>query len=99
MLSTREKKRCAMRTPLILVSTLVLSVFLLSAADAKNASPSTANLRFTESPQPPSNPPEIGGSMFQAAAANTVTLGWWQFDGPGGLPDPQGWTTHDMTTQ
>ena len=59
-----------------------------------------ANIKFImEPPVAPMNPPGIGGSMFQAAAANTVVLGWWQFDGPGGLPDKQGWTEHDMTVQ
>jgi len=37
--------------------------------------------------------------MFQAAAATTVTLGWWQFDSPNGHPDEQGWTKHDLTVQ
>jgi hypothetical protein len=69
------------------------------AALAKNTPGKITDHKFMESPQPPSNPPEIGGSMYQAAAANTVTLGWWQFDGPTGGPDPQGWMAHDMTLQ
>ncbi len=66
-------------------------------ADAKDTRFEHARYVFIEMPQPPSNPPEIGGSMFEAAAANTVVLGWWQFDTPGGGPDPQGWTAHDLT--
>jgi hypothetical protein len=52
-----------------------------------------------EAPQEPSTAPEIGGSMFQAAATNTTVLCWYQFDNPMGGPDPQGWTTHDVTAQ
>ena len=63
-----------MRAPLILVSTLVLLLSFLSGAEGKNTSPSTPGLRFVESPQPPSNPPEIGGSMYQSAAANTPSM-------------------------
>ena len=54
---------------------------------------------FVSSPAQPMNPPEIGGSMFQAAAVTTTVLGWYQFDTPGGLPTTQGWTAHDMTAQ
>jgi hypothetical protein len=61
---------------------------------AKNSEP-----RFMESPVEPMNPPEIGGSMFQAAAMTTTVLGWYQFDTPGGLPTTQGWTAVDKTAQ
>ena len=54
---------------------------------------------FMVSPVAPMNPPEIGGSMFQAAAVSTTILGWYQFDTPGGLATKQGWTEHDMTAQ
>ena len=37
--------------------------------------------------------------MFQAAAATTTVLGWWQFDTPGGLPTKQGWIEIDLTSQ
>ncbi len=37
--------------------------------------------------------------MFQAAAAGTTQLGWWQFDSAVGAPDFQGWTATDMTAQ
>jgi hypothetical protein len=84
--------------------TATLCVFLVVAlftgpGFAKAKQGRLSDYKFMEMPQPPANPPEIGGSMFQAAAATTVQLGWWQFDTPGGLPTTQGWTTHDMTTQ
>jgi hypothetical protein len=78
---------------------LVLVCALPTAVTAKDNPGRVTDLRFVEYPQPPSNPPEIGGSMYQTAAATTVTLGWWQFDLPTGGPDPQGWTTHDLTPQ
>jgi len=43
------------------------------------------------------NAPEISASMFQAAAADTTVLAWYQFDSPAGTPDPQGWTARDVT--
>ena len=88
-----------MRVPLILVSALVLVVSFSSLAEGRDTSRSPVDSKFIESPQPPANPPEIGESMYRAAAATTTILGWWQFDGPGGLPDKQGWTEHDMTVQ
>ena len=54
---------------------------------------------FVASAAQPMNPPEIGGSMFQAAAVSTTILGWYQFDTPGGQPTTQGWTAHDRTAQ
>jgi hypothetical protein len=78
---------------------LVLVCALPTVVTAKDNSGRVTDLRFVEYPQPAVNPPEIGGSMYQAAAANTVALGWWQFDIPTGGPDPQGWTTHDLTPQ
>jgi len=78
---------------------LVFSLLVGGTAFAKGTQGRLANYKFVETPQEPVNAPEIGGSMFRAAAANTVVLGWWQFDGPGGLPDKQGWTEHDMTVQ
>jgi hypothetical protein len=89
-----------MRAPLILMSAIFLVVlFVYCETEARDAPHSPADLKFTESPRQPANPPEIGASMFQAAAANTVTLGWWQFDGAGGVPDKQGWTEQDVSTQ
>jgi hypothetical protein len=100
MFSTNDKKGHVVRAFLILLSTFVLTMGLFCPdADAKNSPRSTADLVFIECPQPPSNPPEIGASMFRDAAANTVVLGWYQFDSPGGLPDKQGWTEHDVSTQ
>ena len=100
MLFTNEEKGHVVKASLILVSAFVLTMGLFcSGAGAKNPPRSTADLVFIEYPQPAVNPPEIGGSMYQTAAANTVTLGWWQFDVPTGGPDPQGWTTHDLTQQ
>jgi hypothetical protein len=57
------------------------------------------HFRFFEMPAEPMNPPEIGGSMFESAAASTVVLAWYQFDSPGGAPDPQDWTAVDNTVQ
>jgi hypothetical protein len=66
---------------------------------AKDVPGKVAGYKFMEMPTEPSNPPEIGQSMFQAAAATTTVLAWYQFDGPTGLPTKQGWTEHDMTEQ
>ena len=74
-------------------------VLLAGPAFAKSTAGRLSDYKFVESPLEPVNPPEIGGSMFQAAAATTVQLGWWQFDTPGGLPTTQGWVAYDMTTQ
>ncbi len=72
---------------------------VLGGASAKSAPGKFADHKFFESPAEPMNAPEIGGSMFESAAANTVVLAWYQFDTPGGGPDPQGWTTIDNTVQ
>ncbi len=84
--------------------TAALCVFLVVAlfagpAFARSTQGRLSDYKFIETPQQPANPPEIGGSMFQAAAATTTVLGWWQFDTPGGLPTKQGWIEIDMTSQ
>ncbi|UCG52517.1 MAG: hypothetical protein JSW58_02920, partial [Candidatus Latescibacterota bacterium] len=82
--------------------TLVIALCVLfamsSVALAKNTQGKLADYKFVEVPAQ-STAPELGGSMFQAAAANTVVIGWWQFDTSTGAPTPQGWTTIDITAQ
>ncbi|MEJ2720426.1 MAG: T9SS type A sorting domain-containing protein, partial [bacterium] len=58
-----------------------------------------ADYKFMEVPQAPASESEFGGTMFQAAAANTTVLGWWQFDTATGQPTTDGWTSTDMTAQ
>ena len=42
----------------------------------------------------------INSRVLRATAApDTTVLGSWTFDGPGGSPDFDGWTTHDWTAQ
>jgi hypothetical protein len=72
---------------------------LVAGANAKNAPSKLSQYKYTETPAEPFNAPEIGGSMFEAAAANTVTLGWWQFDTATGQPTKQGWVEDDVTVQ
>ena len=83
---------------LVVCVTVVVGAF---AGDtwAKGKPRSPVNYGFVGSPVEPMNPPEIGGSMFQAAAATTTVLGWYQFDTQGGQPTTQGWTAQDMTAQ
>ncbi len=86
----------------VIVAGFVACVALLvvcGVATAKRAPGKFAEYKVFEMPTEPMNAPEIGGSMFQSAAASTVVLGWWTFDRPGGGPDPQGWTTFDATSQ
>ena len=80
---------------------VVFALSLLAVgAYAKNApSKLSQQNNFREEPQLHMNPPELGGSMFQAAAVGTTVLGWWQFDTAAGGPDPTGWTKYDATTQ
>jgi len=54
---------------------------------------------FAEMRETPRSRAAKSGSMFQAAALDTVVLGWWQFDNASGTPNEQGWTEHDMTVQ
>jgi hypothetical protein len=89
-----------MRKAFLLTLCAVFALSLLSAASfAKNTQGKYENFNFVELPQPAANPPEIGGSMFQAAAAGTTVLGWFQFDTATGQPDAQGWTVTDITAQ
>jgi hypothetical protein len=89
-----------MRKTFVLTLCVLFALSLIAVgAYAKNTQSKLSQNRFVEDPQQPTNAPEIGGSMFQAAAATTVTLGWWQFDTPGGVPTKQGWTDWDITTQ
>ena len=76
---------------------LVFSLLVGGTAFAKSTQGRFANYKFVETPQEPVNAPEIGGSMYQAAAANTTVLGWWQFDTPGGIPTKEGWVEVDIT--
>jgi len=92
-----------MRNPLMIVPWLFCS-FLVCCGGVwgKSGPPGTlSDYTFIETPQALMNPPDLAGfekSMFRAAAANTVVLGWWQFDSSG-APDKQGWTEHDLTVQ
>ncbi len=55
--------------------------------------------QFTEAAQPV--PPPAGftsGPPLALAASDTFNLGWFSFD-VGGIGDPQGWTTVDLTDQ
>ena len=70
-----------------------------SVAMAKNTQGELATYKFTEMPQAPASESEFGGSMFQAAAAGTTVLGWWQFDTATGQPTLDGWSMVDMTAQ
>jgi hypothetical protein len=89
-----------MRKTFVLSLCVLFALSLLAVgAYAKDTQNKLMQYKFVETPQEPTNAPEIGGSMFQAAAATTVHLGWWQFDTPGGIPTAQGWTTQDVTTQ
>jgi hypothetical protein len=78
---------------------LIGLVLVAGSASGKNTGGRLGQYTFTEMPQPPSNPPEIGGSIFQSAAATTTLLAWYQFDNLTGGCNEQGWTKHDMTTQ
>ncbi len=80
-----------MRKTFVLTLCVLFALSLLAVgAYAKNTQSKFSQYKFVEEPQQPTNAPEIGGSMFQAAAATTVVLGWWQFDTPGGAPDEAG---------
>lgn len=68
-----------------------------SAAEARDVRGEERGVPFV-SPRAPENAREIGSSMFQAAAAGTTVLAWYQFDA-GGAPNPQAWTQHDRTVQ
>ncbi len=85
----------------VVVVWCVVFAFISAAGvvDAKNTKGKYANYNFFELPQSSANPPEIGNSMFKAAAAGTTVLGWWQFDSATGTPDEQGWTVVDKTAQ
>jgi len=76
----------------------VLSL-LVAGANARSVQSKLSQYKFIETPTEPTNSPEIGGSMFEAAAATTVVLGWWQFDTATGQPTAQGWAMDDATIQ
>ncbi|MEJ2723019.1 MAG: hypothetical protein P8181_18065, partial [bacterium] len=61
----------------LLVALCVLFA-MSSVAMAKNTQGKLADYKFMEVPQAPASESEFGGTMFQAAAANTTVLGWWQ---------------------
>ena len=88
-----------MRKTFVVSLCVLFALSLLAVgAYAKNSQSKVFEYKPMQTPTEPANPSEIGGSMFRAAAVSTVTLGWWQFDGPGG-PNAQGWTKHDVTAQ
>ncbi len=79
---------------------LVLSTatcLLADVAMAKLTPGKYADSKFFESPTEPMNAPEIGGEMFQTAAADTTVLDSWDFDGPGGVCDAEGWVGMDVS--
>jgi len=89
-----------MRKTFVLSLCVIFALSLLAVgAYAKDTQKKLLQYNFTESPQEPVNAPEIGGSMFQAAAATTVVLGWYQFDNANGTPNKMGWTEWDITVQ
>jgi len=89
-----------MKGRIAVISCLVLGLFLaVGSASAKNAPGKYSQHRFIQEPQPMTHPTEIGGSMFQAAAATTTVLCWYQFDTSSGGPTKEGWTEHDASTQ
>ena len=76
---------------------LVLLVSLVSIAPAKTVPGKRYHVK--ESPQASPPPADFsGGPALSSATADTFNLGWWGFDS-GGVADPQGWTTVDLTTQ
>ncbi len=82
-----------------LVVTLCILVAMSTLTMAKKMPNKLDNAKFREAILSPANPPEIGGSMFHAAAAGTTVLGWWQFDSSTGQPDSAGWTVVDKYAQ
>jgi hypothetical protein len=87
-----------MRRTMVVILCALLA--MTSLAMAKGTNDKLADMKFRQSIPASANPPEIlGASMFQAAAATTTLLGWWQFDNANGTPNEQGWTKVDKTTQ
>ena len=87
------------KTFVVTLCVLFALSLLVAGAMAKNAPGKYAQYKFVDTPTEPTNSPEIGGSMFQAAAATTTVLAWFQFDTAGGAPTKQGWTEHDVSSQ
>ncbi len=86
------------RIPVVLVC--VLAALTLAAATVVAKSVPGKNLaqyKAMDAPLPEDPPDPSYHSMYQAAAAGTTLLGWWQFDNLLGQPDEQGWTRHDLT--
>ncbi|MEJ2722068.1 MAG: hypothetical protein P8181_13165, partial [bacterium] len=90
-----------MKSPLTLfLCVLVVLASFQSLVRAKGTRNRLADYRFIELPHVPATTTDVNGSLFQAAAAETTVLGWWQFDNPiGGACDPEGWTSIDITAQ
>ncbi|MEJ2720966.1 MAG: hypothetical protein P8181_07465, partial [bacterium] len=63
---------------LVFVCVVFALTFISAGAVAKNTQGKLADYKFMEVPQAPASESEFGGTMFQAAAANTTVLGWWQ---------------------
>ncbi len=77
--------------------TLVLLVSLVSIAPAKTVPGKRYHVK--ESPQVTPPPADFsGGPALSSAAADTFNLGWFSFDS-GGVPDPEGWVSVDLTAQ
>jgi len=87
-----------MRLSLILVVSLTIGFFAPSDACAKKAPPKLPAISSSRFPNRLLSMTRKG-SLYQAAAADTYVLGWWQFDTPSGQPTTQGWTAYDLTTQ
>ncbi len=76
---------------------LVLLVSLVSIAPAKTVPGKRYHVK--ESPQVTPPPADFnGGPTLSSTAADTFNLGWFSFD-VAGAPNPQGWTTVDLTAQ
>jgi hypothetical protein len=86
-----------MQRPHMVLSLFVSILCLATLTAARNNRRTGQEPLVLATPQEPVSAPEIGGSMFQTAAAGTTALAWYQFDLPGGGADPQGWTAHDAT--
>ncbi|UCG51845.1 MAG: T9SS type A sorting domain-containing protein [Candidatus Latescibacterota bacterium] len=98
---SQQQRRDMMRNPLrVFLCVLFALVSLSAAAWGKGAQDKFSNYKVFETPHGSLHQPDIGGSIDQAAAAvETTVLGWWQFEDLAGACDPQGWTSHDLTSQ
>ncbi len=77
----------------------VAVLVVCGGAIAKRSPATLAGYKFVDPPREPAGALEIGGSMYQTAAATTTVLGWYQFDTSTGAPTTEGWTAHDVTDQ